>query len=176
MIARAFEDVGATDIENLIANRVAEHRTLEYKRQLPVKTRDGSHELLADVSSFANAQGGDILYGIEEKSGLPNAIRGINVENRDAEQLKLENQLYAGIEPRLPGLRSRWIDCGEEGFVFLVRVPPSNIGPHRVISGKSNAFYGRKSNGRYPRHCRSGCEGSIWKQSTPPDAENFQSE
>lgn len=150
MIARPFEDVSPSDIETLIASRVAEHRTLEYKRQLPADTKDGSHELLADISSFANAQGGDIIYGIEERLGLPVAIHGITVEDRDATQLKLENQLYAGIEPRLPGLRTRWIDCGDEGFVFLVRVPSSTIAPHRVISGKSNAFYGRKSNGRYP--------------------------
>jgi hypothetical protein len=150
MIARPFEDVSPSDIETLIASRVAEHRTLEYKRQLPAETKDGSHELLADISSFANAQGGDILYGVEERLGLPVAIRGIDVESRDATQLKLENQLYAGIEPRLPGLHSRWIDCGDNGFVFLIRVPSSTIAPHRVISGKSNAFYGRKSNGRYP--------------------------
>ncbi len=32
---------------------------------------------------------------------------------------------------------------------MLLRVPPSPIAPHRVILGRINRFYGRKSNGKY---------------------------
>lgn len=47
-------------------HRVPESRTLEYKRDLPdPKDRDSKREFLGDVTSFANAQGGDIVYGIE---------------------------------------------------------------------------------------------------------------
>ena len=46
----------------------AEGRTLDYKRTLPGSTDEEKREFLADVSSFANAAGGDIVYGIDGAS------------------------------------------------------------------------------------------------------------
>ncbi len=61
MIPRSFDDIDISDIQRLIDNQVAERRTLEFKRDLPGDTKDERKEFLADVTSFANAQGGDII-------------------------------------------------------------------------------------------------------------------
>ncbi len=149
MIMRSFEDIAKSDIEALIANGVAERRTLEFKRGLPGNSERDRKEFLADVTSFANAQGGDILFGIDAPRGIATTIAGLKIDSPDDEVLRWEEVLLAGVEPRVPGVRLRWIDCGEIGGVILIRVPASTIAPHRVIFARSNRFFGRKSNGKY---------------------------
>jgi Putative DNA-binding domain len=149
MIPRSFEDIAKSDIEALIANRVAERRTLEFKRELPGTSDKDRKEFLADLTSFANAQGGDILFGIDAPKGVATTIAGMKIDDPDKEVLRWEEVLLAGVEPRLPGIKLRWIDCGEAGGVMLIRVPASTIAPHRVIFARTNRFFGRKSNGKY---------------------------
>ena len=149
MIPRQFDEVSLTDLERLIANKVAEHRTLEFKRELPGHADKARKDFLADVSSFANAQGGDIIFGIAAVKGVAAEIRGLDAEDYDGELLRWDDILLSGIEPRLPGVRLRWIDCGDEGKVMLIRVPASSIAPHRVVFSHFNQFFGRKTNGKY---------------------------
>ncbi|MCZ7380450.1 MAG: ATP-binding protein [Candidatus Methanoperedens sp.] len=60
-------------INNLINNKIKESLNLDYKRELN-KPHD---EIAKDVSAFANANGGKIIYGIDEKDGLPSSINWI---------------------------------------------------------------------------------------------------
>ena len=63
MIPGPVESIDAAALERLVANAVSESRTLEYKRELPnPKEKDSKREFLADVTSFANAQGGDLRH------------------------------------------------------------------------------------------------------------------
>ena len=77
MIPKRFEDITKADIDALVANAVAEGRTIEYKRELPGNSDEDKREFLADVSSFANGAGGDIIYGVEEDKGVPTAASGL---------------------------------------------------------------------------------------------------
>lgn len=149
MITRDFEAIDFADVEALIANRVAERRTLEFKRDLPGGGEGPRKEFLADVTSFANAQGGDLLFGVDAPKGIATGIPGLAIDDPDKELLRWEDILLAGVEPRLPGLRMRWIPRPSAHGVMLLRIPPSSIAPHRVILAGSNRFYGRKSNGKY---------------------------
>lgn len=149
MIPRPFQDITKADLEALVANQVAERRTLEYKRELPGNGEGQRKEFLADVTSFANAQGGDLLFGITEANGTAADILGLASDDPDGEVLRWEEVLLAGVEPRIPGLRLRWIDIGNQCGVLLIRIPASSIAPHRVIFKQNNRFYGRKSNGKY---------------------------
>lgn len=149
MIPRPLQDITLADLEALVTNQVAERRTLEYKRELPGNGESARKEFLADVTSFANAQGGDLLFGIAEANGTAIKILGLPSDNPDEDLLRWEDVLLAGVEPRIPGLRLRWIDIGDRRGVLLIRIPASSIAPHRVIFKQSNRFYGRKSNGKY---------------------------
>lgn len=148
MIPRAFDDIDSGDVQNLIANQVSEGRTLEYKRDLPSDSNDARREFLADVTSFANAQGGDIIYGLAEANGAAAHIRGLEVENPDQTLLGLEERIIAGAEPRMPGVRLKWVTTGTQRLL-VIRIPSSPIAPHRVVVAKSGKFFGRKSNGKY---------------------------
>jgi hypothetical protein len=150
MLPGPLDSVDGAAIARLLTNGVAESRTLEYKRDLPdPRDKESKREFLADVTSFANAQGGDLLFGIDAPKGLPVAIPGLALEDPDGELLRWEAILQDGVEPRLPGLRLRWIQLEGERGVLLIRMPPSPIAPHRVTFSNSSRFYGRRSNAKY---------------------------
>ena len=69
MIQKSFDRIEMADLEPLVANGVQERRTLEYKQALPSNSDEEKRGFLADVSSFKNASGGDILYGGRRKEG-----------------------------------------------------------------------------------------------------------
>ena len=150
MISGPLEAIGTDTLDRLIANGVAESRTLEYKRDLPnPKDKDGKREFLADVTSFANSQGGDLLYGIDAPKGIPTAIAELSVDDPDAELRRWEDIIQSGVEPRIPGLHFRWIASAEGRGVMLIRVPPSPVGPHRIIFSNWSRFFSRRSNAKY---------------------------
>ena len=63
------------DFERLIAGSVAEGPHLEFKRELPRTWKDKErHELAADASAFANAGGGDLIYGLDEAKSVASLI------------------------------------------------------------------------------------------------------
>src|ERR1700730_9434315 len=91
------------DVLALLSNEVTEDRSLDYKQALPGNADAERKEFLADVSSFANAAGGDIVFGVVEQrvdgrqTGVPEAVPGIPNLNADAEKLRLDNMVRDGI-------------------------------------------------------------------------------
>jgi hypothetical protein len=55
MIQKPLDRIEKADVDSLIANEEREDRALECKQALPTNSDDDKRELLADVSSFANA-------------------------------------------------------------------------------------------------------------------------
>ena len=45
-----------------------------YKQKFPTNSDVDRKEFLADISSFANASGGDLVFGITEENGSPKAL------------------------------------------------------------------------------------------------------
>ena len=60
-----------SDLQNLIDHQVREGKVIEYKRDLYGNTDSEKKEFLADVSSFANTVGGDLIIGMDEEEALP---------------------------------------------------------------------------------------------------------
>jgi len=152
VIAKNIEKITEEDLQGLVDNTVVERKTLEYKQALPGNTDSDKKEFLADVSSFANASGGDLIYGITEdkKTGIPKSLDGIDVDSPDHEILRLENMIRCGIEPRIPSTITEPIKLSNSKFALIIRVPKSWVSPHRVILGGHDKFYSRSSNGKYP--------------------------
>ena len=156
MISKEFDAIGKEDIEVLVANAVSEGRTIEYKEQLPGSTDDHRREFLADASSFANAGGGDLIYGIREKrdangkpTGLPETAEGLPGVNADAEKRRLEEILRSGVDPRIPAIRPKHIDGFPAGPVIVLRIPKSWASPHMVIFKNQSRFFSRTSAGKH---------------------------
>jgi hypothetical protein len=92
-----------------VDGQVAERKTVEYKAALPTNADDSKKEFLADVSSFANASGGNLIFGIEAKDGVPTKVSGLDVPSADAAVLRLDNMVREGIRERIPGHYTRAI-------------------------------------------------------------------
>lgn len=124
-------------LDQLVADRTREGHAIDFKREFPpVWDSTAKHEFLADATAFANAGGGDLIFGIDE-DGQANAaaIIPLALANADQEVRRLQDFLLNLVEPRLPGVQVHVIpvSVGEiSGHVVIVRVPESWVGPHRV--------------------------------------------
>ena len=152
-----LSQVDATRLEMLQADGVREGRQLEYKEVLPGETPEDKREFLADVSSFANAAGGDLIFGVRERrdadkvpTGEIEAIVGVDLLNLDAERLRLENLIRDGIAPRMPPVAFHAINRGPEKPCLLIRrVPRSWAGLHMVTFRNLSRFFSRAWGGKY---------------------------
>lgn len=149
MIPKPLEKIDAADIRALVANGDEERRTLDFKRDLPGATDADKRELRADVTSFANSAGGDLIFGIAETAGAATALPGLPGIDPDAEIRRLEEVINAGIDPRVPGFASHKVQLPGAGPVIVLRVPKSWRGPHLVKVNDAYRMFGRTSKGKY---------------------------
>jgi len=153
MIEKDIDKISEEDLQSLIDNSVLEKKTLEYKQELPGNKDSDKKEFLADVSSFANTIGGDLIYGIVEdkKTGTPKTLGGLNIKffKVDKEITRLRNIIRNGIKPRILSENIKPIPLSNKKTALIIRVPMSLIISHRVTFKGHNKFYSRSSNGRY---------------------------
>ena len=122
---------------------------------LPGQSDDDKREFVSDITSFANAAGGDLIFGVKERreAGKPtgeiDAIVGLPGLNVDAERLRLEAVIRDGVAPRLPPVAFHEIKRGTAPSCLLVRVPRSWAGLHMVTLRNLSRFYARTSAGKY---------------------------
>jgi len=151
---KSFDEVGPEDIRSLIDNEIQEGHVLEYKERLPEKGKQNALEFLADVSSFANAGGGYLIYGIAEKreqghtTGCP-VLAPLPVEDVDRSIRRLEDLMRNGIRPRIPQARMRHVAISDASCVIIIWIPKSFASPHMTSLGLSTRFYSRNSRGKY---------------------------
>jgi predicted HTH transcriptional regulator len=123
MLTKRLADIDLTDIEALKDNGVAESHFLDFKATGVGASYDEHREFLADVSAFANASGGDIIYGVTENAGVANGVPGFDLSDPDKEELRLTNLLRDGTEPRLSNVGIRWLTVSGTRRVLVVRIP-----------------------------------------------------
>lgn len=142
-----FDEICASDIQELVDVRAQESITLEFKRDLYGQSGGEKRELLKDVSAFANSHGGHLILGVEEKDGAANRIVGTANCNLDGEVLRMEQIIRNGLDPAIVGVRMKAISLDSGRNVIVVRIPRSWNPPHRVVAQGSNRFFARHSSG-----------------------------
>lgn len=142
---KPIDQITLTDLQRLITDGILEKKGLDYKRQFT----DDNMKLLCNLTSFANAVGGYLIYGIDEKDGIPVEIMGIDSTSIDSEKLRIENLMRDGVEPRIPGFNLHPISIGEGKSVLIVHIPRSWAAPHMVKYKGASKFYSRNSAGKY---------------------------
>jgi len=130
------------DLESIVAMREKENLNLDYKASAALDFdnrtmfRDGrgnvgakhKEEFTKDVSAMANAEGGTIIYGIEEESGgYPKRVDDGFAGTKTAD--RVEQILLTNIHPRLEGFFVRQIPLvskggGASAFAPRYRRPP----------------------------------------------------
>lgn len=172
---KPFENLAESDLQSLVDDEVREAKTVEYKKYLPGNSDAEKKEFLADVSSFANAAGGHLVYGVEEKEGIPTKITGLGNIDADAEILRLENTIQNGIDPRPPGVSTRPIGTGL-GPAIVLRIPRSFAQPHAVDYKGRWRFYSRNSAGKYPLDVSEVRAAFALSETTTERIRNFRAE
>ncbi len=135
----------------LIADGVAEAKHIEYKRDLPKDRKEDRLEFLRDASSFANAEGGLLFFGVTEESGVPEDLPGVDTADADQDILRLESMLRDNVDPRIERVLSKPVPLSNGRLALVMRIPKSWRAPHMIVmDGRDNAqFYTRASNGKH---------------------------
>ena len=149
MLDKPLETIDEATLNLLVTNKATEGRHLEFKSELPNREGDAIREFLADVSAFSNSQGGHLLFGVTEAAGAATGVPGVTVDDPDAELLRLENLIRDGMDPRLIGVRLRWVPLASGTSVLVIRVAAGVTAPHRIVYRNSGKFFARNSAGKY---------------------------
>ena len=121
---KPLEQITRADLEALCAEKndwARERRTIDYKERLPGQAPDDPAKFADDVASFANASGGDLIFGIREDNGLPVELVGCEGAGDD-QQNRLKQIASARIEPNVPHLEMHSVTIDEKRSCLIVRV------------------------------------------------------
>ena len=135
------------DLFALVADKEAEGKTLDYKRDSVGKGDTEKKEFLYDVTSFANTLGGHLIFGMDEKNGEAINLADLAGIDPDQEILRLEQMLRDGVRPPIVGVESVRVPLSGGNVAIVMRIPKSWNPPHQVTFQKAFRFYGRDSNG-----------------------------
>lgn len=135
IFGKPLRDISAEDIADLVESRTAEEVQLDYKREWWKNDK----EQLKDVCAFANAQGGYIVIGVEEKGNSPTGI--LALPEGEVQKDALIKRCMAQIKPAIRGLDGAVILMPEHGGnAIVIHVPNSFHGPH-MVDCKRRGYY-----------------------------------
>lgn len=135
------ESFSEQDILSLIENEVEESIYLEFKEADALGKSDGKRkELSKDIASFANSDGGLIIYGIKEENHKAQSLSFVDGYEYTKEWL--EQLINSTIQRHISGLKIFPIrfDSSIEKTVYVIQIPRSFDAPH--IS-RDKRFYKR---------------------------------
>ena len=138
-------------VKTLIEDREPESLHLDYKETLDISKDSGKKELAKDVSSFANEQGGILIYGVPEvrdddlSRPKPLAECGMLIDPGLPESI--ERILISTVQPPLHALTIRLVDLPEIApkQLLIIQHPESYWKPH-MIEGYNVRRYYRRGN------------------------------
>lgn len=177
MINKPLHAISKSDLESLLADKVLEQKTIEYKLKLPLPTEDNNKaNVLAEITAFANTVGGDLLFGVETTDGIPTRLVGLPKSTIDGEKLRLESSMASGINPKITNYEFHDVDIGDDKNVLILRVNKSWTNPHMVTSNGNFKFYGRSTSGKYPLDVSEIRRSILLSEMAPNHARNFREE
>lgn len=153
-----FDEITLEDVNKLQEYAYPEGKDIDYKRKLSLFPEEGEKntdadkrrlEFLRDVSSFANTHGGYLIFGIEEEEKIPSAMPGFAVDDTEKLDQRIEQLLQNGVNPKIQGIRLRWLNVDENNKILIVKIPNSWNPPHMVTFNSHNRFDARNSMGKY---------------------------
>ena len=143
MLHKPIGELTAADLQHLVDNAEEESLCLEFKRELSLAKEADKKEAAKDVSGMANAAGGRIVYGIEEKvgsSGRKAAGAIVPLTDPDLRE-RLDSSLASSITPRV-SVRIRPVPV-PGGYCLVVEVPPSFSDLHMVTAYGDSRYHAR---------------------------------
>src|SRR4051812_3861855 len=125
------------DLLRLIADRVQESISLDYKRSKAL-SKDTKAEISKDVSALANSAGGMIVYGMMEDKHYPIGLDA-GTDPNDLSKEWLDQVISSNIQRRIDGVRIKQIELAKHNpgrVAYVVDVPQSSRAPHQAADKK----------------------------------------
>lgn len=139
--------ITGSEIIEMVNKRVREDARLDFKRECYKKTPGDTKEMLKDVTSFANTDGGYILIGIEDVDSCASGIARVADANEEAQSLR--DQCLQCISPRIRDLEIVVLEQVEPGKdIVVIGIPESMRRPHMVTYGANTYFCRRYQDGK----------------------------
>lgn len=127
------------ELEALHTGLIQESLTLEYKSSGAVdKTQSKKEEIAKDASAFANAAGGQIVYGMMEQNNLPAGLDA-GLDPSQFPGIWFEQVIQQNIAPQIDGLRVQEVplDPGHTRIAIVVTIPAAQgRAPHQAKDGR----------------------------------------
>jgi hypothetical protein len=125
------------ELEELYTGNVKESLTLEYKASPAIDKKDDKKkvEMARDVCAFANADGGQIVYGMTEKDHEPAGLDE-GIDPKVYPELWFAQVLQQHITPAISGLRARHVPLDSGSVAVVIDVPATKGDPHQVSDGR----------------------------------------
>ena len=181
MLPPGLDDITVEDLQQLVKTGAPEKQEIEFKRQLNPHNKGHKEKFLAEVTSFANTTGGDLIIGVPDPEDVDEEDNAelwwITDYDRDNYKLNWENLIRTSTDPRLRTHEIRTLPNPDgAGFVAIVRVQASTVLPHRVTLSSKKPFYGRNSAGKYQFDAGQLREKFIEQYSLREEVEDFLAE
>jgi schlafen family protein len=125
------------ELEALKTGNAKESLHLEYKASAAIDKRDDTKklEMARDVSAFANADGGQIVYGMTEKDHEPAGLDQ-GVDAKTYPEIWFEQVLQQHITPSISGLKPRHVPLTKSMVAVVIDVPATKGDPHQTSDGR----------------------------------------
>ena len=137
-----------------------ENEYLDYKEMVHIlaipkdkknEVANAKAEFRSDVCSFANANGGYIIFGIEEDSkSVPKAIIGIEIKNDDTDKFELDIKNWLQIiRPRIPNYKISFLKLKNGNYIVVLYIYHDFFAPYiHLEDNKNYRIYKRVGNSK----------------------------
>lgn len=141
-----LKDLTEQIIHDFYKQHPVESTRFDYKRELgDLRNETYKKSFLRDVTAFSNTQGGDLIIGIDETSG----VIGIEESDINGRILQIETIIRENTDPPVSGVQIKYTSLSTGKHILVIRIPKSYGLPHRV-SKIGTDFYARGEAGNYP--------------------------
>jgi hypothetical protein len=155
LLGKPPQEIDYQALQRLVAegDNWREGRFWDFKESVPTAPQSGKkderREALADISSFANAEGGLLVIGVRAENGVPVALPGIPRSDLDALTLRLQALAREQLDPPLTRITPHLVTGTPEVAFLILEIPRSLVGPHAVWLNRDGRFWRRNAGGKY---------------------------
>lgn len=153
---KSFLECDYTDLQLLIENSdYRENEYIDYKKNFAfLEVEDNKRkeskkvEFRNDICSFANAEGGYLIFGISDENGCASEITGITIPNKNTDNFELSiRNILNGIFPRIPNVKFHFIEIPNDKYVVMIYIKHDSYAPYTHIENELNyKFFKRSGN------------------------------